>query len=139
MFVASSAAAAASVIDVISQSERTRVVTRIFGTAGRIAEIAAARKVEQVASAIPKIGEPLERGGTALLWRVSTGLTAGSLAASLLPARRRKTSIVAGLLGIAGSLCLRLAVHFIGNASVRDPRASFQQQRLRQRLPPDAP
>ena len=129
MFMASSAAAAASVIDVISQSERTGVVTHIFGTAGRIAEIAAARMVEHAASAIPKIREPLDRGGTALLWRAATGLTAASLAASFLPVSRRKTRMLAGLLGIAGSLCLRFAVHYISNASARDPRASFQQQR----------
>ncbi len=129
MFMASSASAAASLIDVISQDEGARAVTRIFGTAGRIAEIAATRKVHQSASEIPKIGEPLQRGGAAVLWNAATGLTAASLAASLLIGRRRKGGAIAGLLGIAGSLCLRLAVHYIGNASARDARASFQQQR----------
>ena len=129
MFLASSASAAASVIDIVSQQEGTRLVTQLFGTAGRIAEIAATNQVERAASAIPKVGEVLHRGGPAVLWKAATGLTAASLAVSFLPGRRRKTNFVAGLLGLAGSLCLRFAVHYLTNASARDPRASFHQQR----------
>lgn len=128
MFMASSAASAASVIDLIATDARTRVITRTFGTAGRIAEIAATRQVERAASAIPKVGEPLHRGGTGLLWKAATGLTAASLAASFWPGRRKK-AVAAGVLGMAGSLCLRFAVHYATNASARDPRAAFQQQR----------
>jgi len=128
MFMASSAAAAASVIDLASKDERTLVLRRIFGTAGRLTEIAATRMVEQAASAIPKIGEPLRQGRPALLWRAATRLTAASLAASLF-SRRRKWRVFAGVLGIAGSLCLRFAVHYASNASARDPRAAFHQQR----------
>jgi len=129
MFMASSAAAAASVLDVIYADERTRAVTRIFGTAGRLAEIAATKKVEQAASTVPRVGEPLHRGGTAFLWKTATALTAASLATSFLSRRHRTMSIVAGLMGVAGSLCLRFAVHYATNASARDPRAAFHQQR----------
>ena len=127
MFVASSAASAASVIDLLSSDKRARSVTRAFGTAGRIAEIAATKQVERAASAIPKVGEPLHRGGSALLWKIATALTTASLGASFV--RGRKPRIAAGLLGIAGSLCLRFAVHYATNASARDPRAAFHQQR----------
>lgn len=131
MFIASSASAAASVIEMLSGERRTRVATRIFGTAGRIAEIAATKQAERAASAIPKVAEPFREGPTAVLWKTATALTAASLGVSLLPGRSRKSGLIAGVLGIAGSLCLRFAVHYISNASARDPRASFQQQRGR--------
>ena len=129
MFMASSASAAASVIDLISADEVTRSVTRVFGAVGRAAEIAATYKTEQVAAAIPKVGEALHRGGPGALWRLATVLTAASLGVSFFAGKSRKKVVIAGWLGAAGSLCLRLAVHYVGNASALDPRASFHQQR----------
>jgi formate-dependent nitrite reductase membrane component NrfD len=129
MFMASSASAAASVIDVVAYDVRTRELSRIFGTAGRVAEIAAAKMVEKTASTVPKVGEPLHRGRPRLLWKLASGLTAASLAGSLWPGRHRKVTMISGVLGIAGSLCLRFAVHYATNASARDPRAAFHQQR----------
>jgi formate-dependent nitrite reductase membrane component NrfD len=129
MFMASSASSAASVIDIFSGARHSRALTRIFGTAGRVVEIAASKMVERSASAVPKVAEPLHRGGPAILWKGAGALTAASLVASLLPGRRRKPAVLAGVLGIAGSLCLRFAVHYLTNVSARDPRAAFQQQR----------
>jgi hypothetical protein len=101
----------------------------MFGTAGRLAEIGASLQVERAASVIPKVGEPLHRGRTAILWKTATACTVASLVLSLIPAKSRRKRIAAGVLGAAGSLCMRFAVHYIGNASARDPRAAFQQQR----------
>jgi formate-dependent nitrite reductase membrane component NrfD len=129
MFMASSAASAASVIDVFAGDPRTHALTRIFGTAGRVAEIAAARMVEHHAGRIPKVGEPLRRGAPGILWKAAGLLTAASLVTSLLPGRRRKSRVLAGALGLAGSFCLRFAVHYASSASARDPRAAFHQQR----------
>lgn len=129
MFIASSASAAASIVEIVSGDRRTRVVTRIFGTAGRIAEIAATKQAERAASTTPKVAEPMREGRPGVLWKTATALTVASLGASFLPGRGRKAGIIAGMLGIAGSLCLRFAVHYISNASARDPKASFQQQR----------
>jgi formate-dependent nitrite reductase membrane component NrfD len=129
MFMASSAAAAASVIDLVSADDVTRSVTRVFGAIGRAAEIVATLKTEHAASAIPKVGEALHRGWPAVLWKSATALTAVSLGLSLFAGKSRRRVVTAGWLGAAGSLCLRLAVHSVGNASVLDPRASFHQQR----------
>jgi formate-dependent nitrite reductase membrane component NrfD len=129
MFLGSSASAAASVIDLIAKDEPSRRLTRIFGTAGRLVEIAAAKEVEHAASDIPKVAEPFHHGRSALLWKTATALTALSLATGLLPGRRSKVRIVTAVAGILGSLSLRFAVHYLGNASARDARASFQQQR----------
>ncbi len=131
LFFASSASAAASVIDIAVTHEAAQRMTAVLGTAGRIAEIAAALKVEHAASSTPKVSEPFKKGGTATLWKAATALTAASLAVSLLPGRSRKRARIAGLLGTAGSLCLRFAIHYIGNRSAQEPRASFQSQRSR--------
>ena len=129
LFMASSASAAAGVIDVVLSDIPSQRMTRIFGAAGRIAEIVAARKIEQCAAEVPKVGEPFHRGTTGILWKASAALTLASLALSAIAPRKSKTRKVAGLLGAAGSLCLRFAVHYIGEASAADPRAAFHQQR----------
>lgn len=129
LFAASGAATAGSIIDITYRGHAGRHVGRIFGAAGRVAELAATWQVEQAASRVPRVGEPLHSGRTSLLWKTATALTAASLAVSLLPLPRRKRSIAAGALGVAGSFCLRFAVHYIANVSARDARASFQQQR----------
>jgi hypothetical protein len=37
--------------------------------------------------------------------------------------------MIAGICANAGSLALRFAIHYAGQASARDPRASFHLQR----------
>jgi hypothetical protein len=129
MFVASSAGAAASIINIVTGDEAARTVARAFGTAGQLAEIASARMVEREADTVPKVGEALHHGGPAMLWKAATVLTAASLGLSLLAGSNRRGIAVSGWLGAAGSLCLRLAVHYMGNVSAREPRAAFHQQR----------
>ena len=129
LFVASSVSAAAGVIDTMSPGSHARRLTRIFGTAGRVAEIAAAKMVEHDASAVPKVAEPLHRGPSGALWKTATWLTAASLVLSLAPGRGRKKMLAAGLCGVAGSLCMRFAVHYASEASALDPKASFHLQR----------
>ena len=129
LFTASGASAAASIVDIFAKDEAACRVTRIFGTAGRAIEVAAAQKVARAASVIPRVGKPFQEGGTAILWKAATGLTAASLVLSLLPGNSRKKARIAGLLGAAGSLCMRVAVHYISEVSALDARASFHQQR----------
>lgn len=135
LFAASGAATAASVLNVFYAEEAGRTgtpalrIARTFGTVARVAEIAAAKKIERAVSAVPRVGRPLRQGAPALLWKAANALTLASVALSLLPGGSRKRTRVAGLLGAAGSLCLRFAVHYAGDASARDPRASFHQQR----------
>jgi hypothetical protein len=128
LFIGSSAASAASVLEVFADSRATRRVAQIFGAAGRVTEIVAAKQVESSASAVPRVGRPFDRGGPAWLWTAASILTGASLVLSLLP-RKSRTARVAGILGLTGSLCLRFAVHYLGDASANDPRASFDQQR----------
>jgi formate-dependent nitrite reductase membrane component NrfD len=126
LFIASAAAAAASILDLFYEEKAARRVTGVFGTAGRVMEIAAARRVEQLASTVPRVGDPFHKGAPSALWKAAGALTAASVVMSALRKRR-----LAGLLGAAGSLCLRFAVHYLSNASARDPKASFELQRQR--------
>ncbi len=129
MFMASSAATVGSLLDLFAGAAATRTVALIFGTAGRIAEIAAAQQVERAASKVPRVAAPFHRGGGAVLWKAATVATAASLGLALAAGKSRGRARFAGILGAAGSLMLRLAVHYISNASSADARASFRQQR----------
>jgi formate-dependent nitrite reductase membrane component NrfD len=124
LFLASSAASAAAIVDVFTDDQPSGRVTRIFGTAGRIAELAAAKKVESGTST-----RPLRTGATGALWMASTALTVASVVVSLWPGKSRSRRKASGILAAAGSLCLRFAVHYAGRASARDPRAVFDSQR----------
>jgi hypothetical protein len=80
------------------------------------------------------VARPLKTGGTSILWKAATALTAASLLLSLTAGKSRGRSVAAGWLGAAGSLCLRFAIHYLGDASARDPRAAFAQQRAQRTL-----
>lgn len=133
LFGSSGAAAAVSLMDLFYDNEEGCRVTRKFGTAARIAEVTAGCKMEQAASAIPKVGEPFRRGRSGVLWQTAKALSVASLVVSLMPGRSRTKIRAAGILGAAGSLCLRFAVHAMGDKSARDPRTAFHQQRAVQR------
>ena len=129
LFLASGASSAASILDLFHKGREAARITLLFGTAARAVEIAAGRRVEEAAAEVPKVAEPFRRGATGLLWKAAGGLTAASLVLALVPGESRRRRRVAGVLGILGSLSMRFAVHYISNASARDARASFRQQR----------
>ena len=129
LFIASSAASAASVLDILFAQGAAGRTTAVFGTAGRIAEIACAKRVEQLASKIAEVGQPFHHGPPARLWKAASLFTLASLAVSAIPRTSPRRRRLAGLLGVAGGLCLRFAIHALGDASARNPRAAFAQQR----------
>ncbi len=135
LFVGSAMASAASILDLMYEDEAANRVSFLFGTAGRIAEIAASKCVEASASVVPKVGEPFRKGATSLFWKTATALTVASLVLSMMPVKSSRKRHVAGVLGALGSLAMRFAVHYISNASAREPRASFHQQRARMESP----
>ena len=129
LFFASSMTSAASLLDLYYHEPRASGITFYFGTAGRVAELAAAYGVERDVSRVVRVGQPLREGRSGKLWKTATMLTAASLIVSLIPGQSRTRRRIAGILGALGSLCLRFAVYDAGRASARDPRASFQLQR----------
>jgi len=129
LFMASGATTATSVLDLFYEGPAGSRIAMLFGTAARSVEVAAAVQVERAAAEVPIVAEPFSRGATGALWKAAGALTAASLALTLVPGKSRRKRQIAGVLGIAGSLALRFAVHYISNASAREPRASFHQQR----------
>lgn len=96
---------------------------------GRLAELASGCALERKAETIEQVARPLKTGVSGALWRTSTALTLASLMLAVMPGKSRGRREWAGVLGAAGSLALRMAVHYAGAASASDPRASFHQQR----------
>ena len=132
LFGASAVASAGSLFELMSDAPRERRITHTFGTIGRAAELAASVAMEKRAAQVPQVARPLRSGASGFLWKASTLLTAASLVTSLIPRNSRKKRIIAGVLGTAGSLALRYAVHTAGAASANDPRATFHSQRAAQ-------
>jgi len=128
-FVASAAASAASAFEMMSLSQRERRVVRRMAIAGKLAELLNDLAMEREVSRVDRVGEPLRRGASGLLWRTATACKISSLIASLLPRKPRWARIAGGLLGTAGALATRFAVLQGGKASARDPHAAFALQR----------
>ena len=131
LFASSAMASAAAILDLLDQPAQAQRITRVAGIAGRLGELAAGRLVELEASRVPRVGEVLRKGAPGMLGKTAALLTAASVVTSLAPGNSRGKRQWAALLGTAGALCLRFAVHYVTNASARDPRASFEQQRTR--------
>ncbi len=129
VFGSSAMASVGCAFEMFVESAQERRITRAFGTIGQVAELAAGIVMEKQVSAVPRVGRPLQRGLSGVMWRGASVLTASSAALAMLPNRSRKKRIAAGVLGTLGSLLMRFAVQHAGVVSSRDARASFHHQR----------
>ncbi|MDQ2775834.1 MAG: polysulfide reductase NrfD [Acidobacteriota bacterium] len=129
LFGASAIASVGCTFDIFWENEKQRRITNLFGNVGRVAELASEIVMERQASVVPRVGRPLKRGLSGLMWRSSELLMAASLLVSVLPGQTRRKRVTAGVLGTLGSLLLRFTIERAGDASARDARASFHQQR----------
>jgi hypothetical protein len=131
LFGASAVASVGCAFDVFGSNLIGYPVPNAFGIVGRAAELTAGILMQREACAIPRVGRPLKRGLSGVLWRTSALLTATSLVLAVWPRRSGKRRIWSGVLGSIGSLLVRFSVEQAGKASARDPRASFYGQRKR--------
>jgi formate-dependent nitrite reductase membrane component NrfD len=131
LFLSSAAASAASILDIVFEDPRASRITLFFGTAGRLAELATGLAIERQAEKVEQVARPLKTGLSGALWKTAEVLTVASLVLAVVPGESTARRKWAGVFGALGSLALRLAVHYAGAASARDPRASFRQQRAR--------
>lgn len=131
LFVASSASSGGALLELVGGlSDREARIVKRFRVAGSLGEMAAMEAVErEVASAGDAVVRPYREGRSADLWRASKMLTAGSLGLSLLPRRWRWARTLAPTLAALGSLTMRFGVVETGQASARDPEATFAAQR----------
>ncbi len=129
LFASSAMASVGSAFEMFVENEDERRITKMFGTAGQLAEITAAIVMEKQVSAVPRVGRPLKRGLSGFMWKTAAVLTATSVAVGVLPNESRSKRVTGGVLGTLGSLLMRFSIERAGVASARDARASFHQQR----------
>jgi formate-dependent nitrite reductase membrane component NrfD len=129
LFVASAISGAASVLQLLTLNRREESVVRRFAVAGAVADLAASVAVEREAGTVEGVGDAMHQGLAGSMLRAAKALTAGSLAINLVPGRARWKRTAAGILGALGSAATKFGVFYAGQASARDPRATFRQQR----------
>ncbi len=129
LFLSSGVSGAASVFDLLGGNPREQRAVLLFGTAGKLAELSFAYLMERSVATVPEAARPLEDGLSGFLWKASKVLTAASLLIALVPNSSARVRRISGVLGSLGSLCTRFGVHYAGQRSAMNPRATFQQQR----------
>jgi formate-dependent nitrite reductase membrane component NrfD len=133
LFVASSTGAACSVLEAGAFTEKELEAVRRLGTIAQVAELVATKAVEREAGRVERVARPYNEGVSGTLWKASTSLTVTSLAVDTITGSKRGGRVAAALLGTVGSACLRVAVWQAGRVSARDPRATFELQRMQER------
>jgi formate-dependent nitrite reductase membrane component NrfD len=130
LFGASGMSAAGSVLKMFDDNPRALRAAKSFALVGACAELAGSFVMERQASArSERAGAPLREGFSGALWKAAGVLTAAALVTSLLPNQTKAKRVVGGIFGVLGSAALRFAVHYAGESSARDPRATFHLQR----------
>jgi len=122
LFGASAVVSMASLFDFLSLDPQERRIIHRFGIAGRVAEIAASAVLEGEAHTVPGASRPLRDGFTGTLWNAATACAITGLAVSLIPGNHRAKRVATGVLGLAGSLCVRFAIFYAGKRSAREAR-----------------
>ena len=129
LFAASAAASAASAMELLPWKPREERVVRRLAVLGKAAEMIADFFLEARVSRIERVGRPLARSLSGALWKTAKLCTGASLGISLVRHKSPRLRFAAGILGTAGALLTRFALHHGGKASARDPHAVFAQQR----------
>ncbi|MEA2475932.1 MAG: hypothetical protein QOC87_131 [Actinomycetota bacterium] len=127
-FVASAAVSAASLLEMTELSEEEAIAVRVFAVTSKCCESIAATVVERRARAVPEVGRALDSPrakGLLSLARISVGVAA---AMSLVSGKSRAGRRAAGLLGTIGAAAHKFGVFYAGEASARDPQATFAQR-----------
>ena len=119
---------ALSILSMASPSDDEHKLVDRLGIVVDLVGLGVAVAAEREASQVEGAGAALKHGPGATLWKSSTYLTVGSLAASLLPVGGRAPRVVAGVLGTAGSMALKAGIFEAGKASAINPHAPYQPQ-----------
>jgi formate-dependent nitrite reductase membrane component NrfD len=120
LFVASGAASASALLELLPCSARESRVVRAFSVAGKLGEVVGMRGVSRALDAHPSVAKSLRSGRAGGLWRMARVLSLAGLAATLL-GKGRGGCLAAGLLGTAGALALRFAIVEAGKQSALAP------------------
>ena len=120
LFLISGISSALALVNLGSLTNHER---RLIGRLGRvldIAELVVTVAAEREAKQVAEVGATLEEGPGARMWKLSTTLTVGTLAMSLLPAGSRAVRTLQAAMGLAGSWALKAGVFEAGLTSARE-------------------
>lgn len=132
LFGASAISAAGGIIGMFPGLNPEEVrIARTFTAIGAMAEVTCSKLMERDVSRVEQVGRPLQQGLSGALWKTAGVLSAAALGVTLFPGRSHRKRALAGALAALGSFTLRFAVHYAGEASAGDPKASFHLQRQR--------
>jgi hypothetical protein len=109
--------------------DEARIVQR-FGTAGRAAELVSGVMVEREIAGAQRTARAYKEGLAGTLWRAGEVFGMVSLGLGVLPRRTRLRRFATGLTGSAAAAATKFAVFYAGKATTRDPRATFETQRM---------
>jgi formate-dependent nitrite reductase membrane component NrfD len=132
LFLASAMSGAASLLNFFEWNQSEQRAVAVFGTLGQLADLGCGQFVEQQIASVPEAVKPLRDGLSGFLWKAGKVLTAASVVLSLAPGSSSRRRRWTGCLGTAGALCLRFGIHYAGQRSAENPRATFHQQRAGQ-------
>ncbi len=129
LFSASGVGSAASLFDLCGGNPLERRAVTVFGTAGRLTELVVAELVERRLATVPEAVRPLQDGFSGVVWEAAKVFTAANLVLTIIPHSSNYLRRTAGVFGTLGALCTRLSIHYAGQRSAMNPRATFHQQR----------
>jgi hypothetical protein len=122
-------ASAGAILAQLPVDERSRRVARVYELAGAAASLVTSVAAEREAAQSASVVRPLREGASGVLWTAFRVCTTSGLAMSLLSRRRTWVNTAGSALITAGALAMRFAVFKAGQASARDPHATFRPQR----------
>lgn len=129
LFLSSATASAASLFDLVGIGEGEHKTVNIFGIAGKAAELTLATLLERHVASVPEAARPLREDFSGFLWKSGRALNAASLVLSFVPDPSPRLRKITGFLGTLGALSIRFGIHYAGERSAINPRATFHQQR----------
>jgi len=129
LFMASGAASAAAWIDLLGGNAQEHRAAGIFSLTGKVVELTAAALLEREVAQVPEVVRPLREGVSGALWQAGKMFSAVSLVFALVPKPSPVLRRVTAILATAGALCIRFGIHYAGQRSAMNPRATFHQQR----------
>jgi formate-dependent nitrite reductase membrane component NrfD len=128
LFLISGISSALALVNLGSLTNHERRVISRLGRVLDIAELVVTVAAEREAKQVAEVGAALEEGPGARMWKLSTSLTVGTLAMSLLPAGSRAVRTLQAAMGLAGSWALRAGVFEAGLTSARESRGQQKSQ-----------
>ena len=129
LFLSSAVAGAAAVFDLWEGNPREMKIVAVFGAAGKVAELTSYHLLDRDVATVPEAVRPLREGFSGFLWQTGRVLSVAGLVLSLFSHRSRRVRQINAVVGTVGAVCIKAGIHYAGQRSAMNPRATFHQHR----------